>query len=333
MSGTSLTVAVPTCNGERHLREALRSILGQSDAEFELLVSDDRSEDHTLEIVRAEAGDRAKVVVNSERVGLAGNWNQCVALSASPLVAVFHQDDVMRPGHLAAQLAAFRADDRLGLVCSAAEAIDDAGQPIPPSTISPGGLGPEDRRFGPGAVLSQLAVGNPLRCSGVTLRKEAHGDVGGFDASYRYVVDWDFWIRVGRRWGVRWLARPTVEFRWHAASETHRFKVATLDLDETQRLLEELFLHDDIRSPDSARLRRHAYRKLARAYLNRAHDAVRVGDADLMRSCVRRAITLNPLTIARLALDPRLAAQLAVMGAAPRTASRWLARRATRSVP
>jgi hypothetical protein len=105
-----------------------------------------------------------------------------------------------------------------------------------------------------------------------------------------------------------------VAIRWHKASETHRFKTGTIDLDETERLLEELFLHDDIRAAESVRLRRQARGKLARAFLNRAHDAVRAGDAELMRSCLRRAIALRPSIIAR-------------------AASRWLARGAPPRVP
>ena len=103
-----LTVAVPTCNGARHLAEALRSILAQEGVAFELLVSDDRSDDDTLEVVRAAAGDRVRIEVNSERLGLAGNWNRCVALARTPLVAIFHQDDVMLPGHLAGARGGFR---------------------------------------------------------------------------------------------------------------------------------------------------------------------------------------------------------------------------------
>ena len=65
-----LTVALPTCNGARHLREALLSIRAQERVAFDLIVSDDRSDDETLAIVREEVGDRARISVNSERLGL-----------------------------------------------------------------------------------------------------------------------------------------------------------------------------------------------------------------------------------------------------------------------
>jgi GT2 family glycosyltransferase len=309
-----LTVALPTCNGARHLAEALRSILAQGGADFELLVSDDRSDDETPAIVRAVAGDRARLEVNSERLGLAGNWNRCVALSRTPLVAVFHQDDMMLPGHLAAHLAAFAANPGVGLVCGAAEVIDDSGRPVPESIVARGDLGPGDRVFPPGGFVAELAVGNPVRCSAVTLRKEAHADVGGFDPCYRYAVDWDFWLRVARRWGVAWLARPTVAIRWHLASETHRFKTGTADLDEQARLLAGLFAEDGPRLADPRALRQAADHRLARAFLNRAYDAARVGDRALSRRCLRRAVALRPAILGTLVRDPRLVARLLIGG-------------------
>ena len=51
-ANTLLTVAVPTCNGAAHLVETLRSILTQEGPEFELVISDDRSDDQTLNLVR-----------------------------------------------------------------------------------------------------------------------------------------------------------------------------------------------------------------------------------------------------------------------------------------
>ncbi len=55
-----LTVAIPTYNGAAHLSEALSSILRQDNVAFALVVSDDYSDDDTLEVVRATAGSRAR---------------------------------------------------------------------------------------------------------------------------------------------------------------------------------------------------------------------------------------------------------------------------------
>ncbi len=275
-----LTVAIPTCNGARHLAETIQSILAQDNAAFELIVCDDRSDDDTLAIVRSTAGDRARIVVNSERLGLAGNWNQCAALAGTPLVAIFHQDDVMLPGHLAAHQAFFVADRLLGLTASGSTVIDEHGRRVSPAVIEPGGLGAHDQTLAPGQLAAWMSQGNPLRCSAVTLRVEALQQVGGFDPRLGYVVDWDAWLRVSRGWRVAWLARPTVQVRWHSNSETHRFKTGLTDLDETEQMLTTLF---DIDLKDHDRcvpMRKAARDRLAQAYMSRAHEALRVGRSE-----------------------------------------------------
>ncbi len=322
-----LTVAVPTCNGAGHLVEAIRSILSQDGVAFELLVSDDCSDDETVEVVRATAGDRARIEINSERLGLAGNWNRCVALARTPLVAIFHQDDVMSPGHLHAHEAAFAADERVGLVASAVVMIDEHSQPISPRVVNPGGFGPSTKLFDAGQLAQEMACGNPLRCSAVTLRVVAHQDVGGFDPAFRYVVDWDFWLRASRRWKVAWLAAPTVKIRWHQASETHRFKAGTADLDETARLVNQLFALDWKDRHDVATLRRVADADLGRAWLNRALDALHAGRPELARDALRRGLQHSSVVIRAILSDPRLGIQMAAVAAAPRLAARLFARR------
>ncbi len=269
-----LTVAIPTCNGAPHIGEALHGILTQQGVAFELVVSDDRSDDETLAVVRKLAGDRARIEVNSERLGLAGNWNRCAALARTPSVAIFHQDDVMLPGHVEAHAAALAGDDSTGLVASTAEMIDERGERVSERVVERGGLGEAERIVAPGGLAESMAAGNPFRCSAISLRVAALADVGGFNPTYRYVVDWDCWLRISRRWKVAWLPRATVQVRWHRSSETHRFRAGTADLEESARLLEELFVVDLKDRPEASRLRRLADRRLGRAFLSRAHDAL-----------------------------------------------------------
>jgi len=314
-----LTVAIPTYNGSAHLAETLAGILAQRDAAFDLLVRDDRSDDATVAMVRALAGDRARVEVNSERLGLAGNWNRCVESARTPWVAIFHQDDLMRPGCLARRLDALSQPgaDALGLLAEPADVIDASGGPVPSSIIDPGGIADRDPSgvvdFEPGAFARRLAATNLLRCSAVTTNRRAHQVLGGFDPSWRYVVDWEFWLRAADRFGVRWIAGdPLVSVRWHEGSETHRFKHGLDDLEESARL---------------AALRGgRPGRALARAYLNRAHEALRGGRVDLARAALRKAARTSPGATAAALTDPRLAVQMGLLALAPAHARRWFAR-------
>ena len=301
----AITVALPTCQGARHLADALRGVLGQG-GDFDLLVVDDRSTDDTLNVVAAECGDRARVLVNPERLGLAGNWDRCVEASRTPWVAVFHQDDLMLPGHLDAHRAAIAATPDAGFVCGGASVVDESGVEVSPAVVGRGGLGPSDRVFGPGELLPHLAVGNPIRCSTATLSRRAHAEAGGFDPSYRYAVDWGYWIKVARAHPVAWLAAETVAVRWHSASETHRFKCGTLDLEEQEGLMRRLV--DELNG--GRRMGADVDRRLSRAYLNRAYDAAGGADRRLRGRCLVRALRLWPGIVGRIVADPRLAARL-----------------------
>lgn len=318
MGPSEITVAVPTMNGSRHLAGTLRSILDQQGASFDLLVCDDRSDDDTLSVVDAAAGDRVRVLVNGERLGLAGNWNRCVAEARTPLVAIVHQDDLLLPGHLERHVGSFQRDPSVGLVASASVVVDDAGKPVPASAVGRGGLGDVDRTFTPAEALPALAVANPLRCSAVSMRVRAHLDSGGFDPRLRYVVDWDHWLRTIERWSLAWHAQPSVAVRWHPASETHRFRTGTLDLEETERLLEALHQGPLAHIEGRREIERLSRRSLARAYLNRAYTASRAGDGRLAWDCLARALRLQPAILGTLLLDPRLVARLAAASLLPR---------------
>jgi hypothetical protein len=272
------------------------------------------------------AGDRARIEVNSERLGLAGNWNRCAALARTPFVAIFHQDDVMLPGHLAAHVTSLSSDDGIGMSASATMVIDKCGRPVAQAVVGHGGLGSVDRVFDPGQLALSMVGGNPLRCSAVLLRVATFHETGGFDPSFRYVVDWDFWLRYSRRWKVAWLARPTIAVRWHPESETHRFKTGLADLDETSRMLEQLFAIDLKDHSSVARLRRTAHERLGRAFLNRAYDALRAGDSALARESLRRGFQSTPALLKTILGDPRLGVQMATLAAAPRLAERLFAR-------
>ncbi|GAC1473056.1 MAG: hypothetical protein NVSMB9_21050 [Isosphaeraceae bacterium] len=175
-----------------------------------------------------------------------------------------------------------------------------------------------------------MLAGNPLRCSAVSLRVAAHSDVGGFDPRYRYVVDWDFWVRVARRWSLTWLAATTVDVRWHLASETQRFRTGVADLEETEEVSNAILSFAQERERDQIKSVRSLLRqRLARAYLNRAHVALKAGDGGLAKLCLHRSFRTWPGIVRVIASDVRLAFQMSALCAAPGLTARWLARGGT----
>lgn len=93
----SVSLCVPTYNGETYLRECLESALVQTHTDLEVLIVDDDSTDDTLAIVEEFRRRDARLVLhrNASNQGLVANWNRCVALAHGQWIKFLFQDDVL----------------------------------------------------------------------------------------------------------------------------------------------------------------------------------------------------------------------------------------------
>lgn len=92
-----VSICVPTYNGAAFIAETLDSALNQTYQNFEIVITDDKSSDSTLDICRsyAEKDSRIKVYENAQNLGLVGNWCECVEKASSKWVKFLFQDDLL----------------------------------------------------------------------------------------------------------------------------------------------------------------------------------------------------------------------------------------------
>lgn len=99
-----ITVLMSVYNGERYLREAIESILNQTYKEFEFVIYDDCSTDHTPEIIKSYPDSRIVYRRNSVNQGLTRNLADGVSRSEADYIARMDADDIAYPERLARQL-------------------------------------------------------------------------------------------------------------------------------------------------------------------------------------------------------------------------------------
>ena len=73
-----ISVCMATYNGERYIREQMESILKQLGEDDEVIVSDDGSKDHTLDIVRSFGDARIKIFENHGEHGYTKNFDNAL---------------------------------------------------------------------------------------------------------------------------------------------------------------------------------------------------------------------------------------------------------------
>ncbi len=74
------------------LRDTITSVLAQTWQDFEIVVSDNASEDDTETVVRSFGNPRIVYVRNSRDIGATSNINNCFAMTRSEFVALCPDD-------------------------------------------------------------------------------------------------------------------------------------------------------------------------------------------------------------------------------------------------
>jgi glycosyltransferase involved in cell wall biosynthesis len=129
-----VAVCVVTYNHRRYIADCLLSVLSQDvEADVELWIGDDMSDDGTTAIVTAIAAawpSRVHHVVHATRQGPIGNVRSMVALADADFIAHLDGDDFWLPGKLREQLAMLDAAPECSACCTNAIVFDDEREPV-----------------------------------------------------------------------------------------------------------------------------------------------------------------------------------------------------------
>ena len=120
-----VSVIMPVRNGQQTIERSVQSVLGQTMADFELLVVDDGSTDGTARMVGAVADQRCALLAQSH-AGVSAARNAGLAKASGRLVAFLDADDEVDERWLAHLVAPFD-DPNVGLVCCGGVQRDAAG--------------------------------------------------------------------------------------------------------------------------------------------------------------------------------------------------------------
>jgi len=276
-SAPVVTVGIPTYNAGPYLRGAVDSVLSQSFADWELYVSDDLSSDGSCDFVRelTVKDRRVHYVRNLTRLGLPRHFTQCATLGTGRYLTIFHQDDVMLPGNLAAKVAMLDAHPGVGMVHSNIERIDHLGR------VFAGHWDPtltEDALLPGRTFLERMICRSNIVCApSVVVRRSVLHEVGPFDPRLPWLCDWDMWMRIALRYDVGVIGTPQVRWRVHRGQEGSRFETRLNGLHEIDLLFQLLFTERAPHLAKDRRLRLAAQRTLARWSIARATEAWRQG--------------------------------------------------------
>ena len=110
MKNILVSIILPTYNRADFISKALDSVLAQTYENWECVIVDDGSTDHTDEVLAAY-GDTRFICLRQDNQGVSGARNSGVGASRGEVIALLDSDDEWLPGKLATQLAYMREND------------------------------------------------------------------------------------------------------------------------------------------------------------------------------------------------------------------------------
>jgi glycosyltransferase involved in cell wall biosynthesis len=184
-----VSVVVPAYNSVAFIDATMRSILGQSFTEFELVVSDHSSTDGTWEALqRFTADPRVSLSRLASGGGASANFNAVTNLATGEFIKLVCGDDLLSPDSLAEQVAALDAHPAAVMAASPRHIIDAAGTPVLRNRGLAGLRGEVD---GAEAIRRTVLAGTNIfgEPASVLFRRAALVDAGGWDARFPYLID------------------------------------------------------------------------------------------------------------------------------------------------
>jgi glycosyltransferase involved in cell wall biosynthesis len=217
-----ISIVTPSYNQGEFLEATIISVLSQKgDFHLDYLVIDGGSSDRSPYIIRdfAERLERKEWPVRCH--GIRYRWvsekdgGQTDALAKGfrhaegNILAWLNSDDTYLPGAFQAVAAHFRRNPAVGLIYGDAHYSDSDGEIV-------GRYPVEDYELG------KLAYFNFMCQPSTFFRKEAFESVGGLDASLEYVMDYDLFVRIAKRFSCCYLPQSLAMYRLHETSKTIR---------------------------------------------------------------------------------------------------------------
>ena len=240
---TLVSVVTPSYNQTRYVREAIESVRAQTYPQVEHVVVDAGSTDGTVDVLTEYDGLRW---ISEPDRGQSHALNKGFALASGDVFGWLNADDAYEPTAIEDAVAALEGSGAALVYADVTRVNDD-------------GVNPRRIRSRPSFDLwTELNLGCGIYSPAVFFTREALESVGGVDESLHLTMDYDLWLRIGKRFPVRHVDAVWAVQRIHPEAKTvvEDFWPERLAVSRRHggRLVSPLLIRRHVRSPRAQRI-------------------------------------------------------------------------------
>lgn len=231
-----ISIVTPSYNQGQFLAETIASVISQKgDFCIDYIIVDGGSSDDSVEIIKHYSDRLQKGDWPVNCLGITYRWasekdkGQTDALmkgfdlAKGNIFAWLNSDDTYLPGALQKAADFFRTNPDMGLLYGEAYYTDAASSIIGRYHTS---------QFN----LETLAAANTICQPAAFFSKAAYDAVGGLDKTLHFVMDYDLWIKIGRRFPCSHIPHLCATYRLHETSKTVTTETLCNNAEESLRV-------------------------------------------------------------------------------------------------
>jgi len=222
-----VSVIVVTYNSQEFIIEALESIKRQTYELLELIITDDCSEDKTVEICNSWLRNnrsrfiRTELLTVKSNTGVTANCNRGLKISRGEWIKYCAGDDSLKPDCVAENINWISSHSNIKVLFSRLDVYEDVFLPdnhldtIPRDPLNPNSILSESRPAE--SQYKMLLICDRIHFTpSVFIQRSALLSVGGFDERFRLLEDYPLWLNLTKKgYRLYFMDKTTVNYRQH----------------------------------------------------------------------------------------------------------------------
>lgn len=281
-----VSVIIPTYNRAQFIAEAIQSVLDQTFTNFEIIVVDDGSTDNTRDVVGGFKDHRIKYIYQENQWAAIAR-NNGIKASEGEYLTFLDSDDILMENALLKGTQVLDEHPEVAFSYGQDYIMDEKGKLL---SLDNKGHRHSWVRDGKEQIREFLINGHHIGVCATMVRRSCLLEVGLWDPTYRHgSVDFDFLVRLAKRYAVAYISEPLGKVRIHPESITRTRELSEY-ADAQSRIFESIFNDPEIGHLFS-NLRPMAYSRL---YLRFAAIACKIGTIKTSRSYLFKALKTHP---------------------------------------
>lgn len=233
-----ISIITPVWNGLPLLQECIESVMNQSYADWELLISDDGSTDASRDYLRSLTDPRIRIFYQEKNLGIFGNLNALFKEAKGNYTQLLCQDDYFTSTQSLQAIHSYweHAPADIAFVRFNYESIAKNRATIFTTGNVPAVIYPSQ------AALCFYTSGNiPGNLSNISLRTALISQIGGFRVDMPYAGDFETWVRIAEKQPFGIDAQNVIFVRRHPGAASNFLNKQGEIIRQKARIVNHLF--------------------------------------------------------------------------------------------